>query len=118
MQIIGLLVLGFLAFGLIYAFVIRPWHLNMGSTKDEVQRSLPGDELVAEPKFVWNQAITINAPAAEVWPWLVQIGKPKVDNLEITRSFLKKKILRLEVSMTDPLCVQVLNSLKDLREEF
>jgi hypothetical protein len=76
-QIIGLLVLGFLAFGLIYAFVIRPWHLNMGSTKDEVQRSLPGDELVAEPKFVWNQAITINAPAAEVWPWLVQIGNQR-----------------------------------------
>ena len=74
MQIVGLLVLGVVAFGLAYAFVIRPWHLRRGSTKDEVQRSLPGDDLVPNPKFVWNQAITIHAPAAEVWPWLVQIG--------------------------------------------
>jgi hypothetical protein len=74
MQIIGTLFLGIVAFGVIYAFVIRPWHLRMGSTKDEVRRSLPGDDLVPDPNFVWTQAITINAPAAEVWPWLVQIG--------------------------------------------
>ena len=28
MQIIGLLVLGIVAFGVIYAFVVRPWHLK------------------------------------------------------------------------------------------
>ena len=77
MQIIGWLVLGVVVLGVIYAFVVRPWHLRRGSTKDEVQRSLPGDELVPNPKFVWNQAITINAPAAEVWPWLVQIGNQR-----------------------------------------
>jgi hypothetical protein len=38
---------------------------------------LPGDDLVPNPKFVWNQAITIHAPAAEVWPWLVQIGNQR-----------------------------------------
>ena len=77
MQIIGLLVLGIVVFGVLYALVVRPWHLHRGSTKDEIQRSLPGDELVPNPKFVWNQAITINAPAAEVWPWLVQIGNQR-----------------------------------------
>ncbi len=77
MQIVGWLVLGIVALGVIYAFVVRPWHLRRGSTKDEVQRSLPGDELVPDPKFVWNQAITINAPAAEVWPWVVQIGNQR-----------------------------------------
>jgi hypothetical protein len=77
MQIVRLLVLGIVAFGVIYAFAIRPWHLRRGSTRDEVQRSLPGDDLVPNPKFVWNQAITINAPAAEVWPWLVQIGNQR-----------------------------------------
>jgi hypothetical protein len=77
MQIIGWLVLGVVVLGVIYAFVVRPWHLRRGSTKDEAQRSLPGDELVPEPKFVWNQAITINAPAAEVWPWVVQIGNQR-----------------------------------------
>jgi len=77
MKIIGALGLGIVAFGLIYAFAVRPWHLRRGSTRDEVQRSLPGDELVTTPKFVWNQAITINAPADEVWPWLVQIGNQR-----------------------------------------
>jgi hypothetical protein len=77
MLIIGMLVLGVVALGVIYAFVIRPWHLRWGSTTDEVQRSLPGDDLVPNPKFVWNQAITINASAAEVWPWLVQIGNQR-----------------------------------------
>ena len=77
MQIIGKLVLAIVTFGVIYAFIIRPWHLRRGSTRDEVQRSLPGDELVPNCKFMWNQAITINAPAAEVWPWLVQIGNQR-----------------------------------------
>ncbi|MFN2168188.1 MAG: hypothetical protein ACK2U9_18245, partial [Anaerolineae bacterium] len=36
-----------------------------------------GDELVPNPKFAWNQAVTIRAPAAEVWPWLVQIGSQR-----------------------------------------
>jgi hypothetical protein len=40
----------------------------------EAARSLPGDELVADPKVGWNLAITIEAPAAEIWPWLVQMG--------------------------------------------
>ena len=77
MQVIGWLVLGVVVLGVAYVFVVRPWHLRMGSTKDEVQRSLPGDDLVPNPKFVWNQAITIHAPAAEIWPWLVQIGNQR-----------------------------------------
>jgi hypothetical protein len=76
-HIIGWLVVGVVVLGAIYAFVVRPWHLKMGSTKDEVQRSLPGDELVPNPKFRWNQAVSIKASAAEVWPWLVQIGNQR-----------------------------------------
>lgn len=41
---------------------------------DEATRSLPGDELVADAKVRWAHAITIRARAAEVWPWLVQMG--------------------------------------------
>ena len=77
MLIVGWIVLGIVALGMIYALVVRPWHLRRGSTKEESQRSLPGDELVSNPKFVWNQAITINAPVAEVWPWVVQIGNQR-----------------------------------------
>jgi len=36
--------------------------------------SLPGDELVAGPQAQMTHAITIAAPPAAVWPWLVQMG--------------------------------------------
>jgi hypothetical protein len=60
--------------GLVYALVIRPWHFRRGATDAEVRRSLPGDDLVPDPKCGYTHAITINTPASEVWPWLVQIG--------------------------------------------
>ena len=77
MQTVGWFFLGIVVLGGLYAIVVRPWHLRRGSTKEESQRSLPGDELVPDPSFVWNQAITINAPAADVWPWVVQIGNQR-----------------------------------------
>lgn len=39
--------------------------------------SLPGDELLPAPTVVSTQAITINAPAESIWPWLVQLGKDR-----------------------------------------
>jgi len=60
--------------GFVYALVIRPWQLRRGATEAEVRRSLPGDDLVPDPKCGYTQAITIKAPVSEVWPWLVQIG--------------------------------------------
>jgi hypothetical protein len=74
MQIVGWIGLIVVALGIVYAFAVRPWHLHRGATKGEVERALPGDDLVPAPKFVWNQAITIHAPPGEVWPWIVQIG--------------------------------------------
>ena len=35
---------------------------------------LPGDDLVAEPRWQWTHAIEVAAPAATVWPWVAQIG--------------------------------------------
>jgi hypothetical protein len=45
-----------------------------GSTRAERHRALPGDELVDHPTMLTNHAITIAAPPARVWPWLVQMG--------------------------------------------
>ena len=59
---------------LAYSRVVRPWHLRWGATHEEVRRPLPGDELVENPRFVSTRAITIDAPAEAVWPWLVQLG--------------------------------------------
>ncbi len=58
-----------------YALVLRPWHRRWGATEEEANRALPGDELVPDPKFHATHAITIEAPPAEVWPWLVQMGQ-------------------------------------------
>jgi hypothetical protein len=54
---------------------LRPRTLAWGATTDEVVRSLPGDDLVANPLYVTTRAITVRAPAAAVWPWLVQLGQ-------------------------------------------
>jgi hypothetical protein len=56
------------------ALVIRLLQLRRETTDAEVRRSLPGDDLVPDPKCGYSQAITIRAPASEIWPWLVQIG--------------------------------------------
>jgi len=54
---------------------LRGRGLNWGATCDEVVRPLPGDDLVANPLYVTTRAITVKAPAAAVWPWLVQLGQ-------------------------------------------
>jgi len=51
----------------------RKW----GATEEEMQGDYPGDDLVPESKGVYLHAITINASAAEIWSWLVQIGQDR-----------------------------------------
>ena len=60
-----------------YIYLIRPWHLRWGATPEESSESLPGDELVPNPKATATHAITINAPVMYVWSWLVQMGQDK-----------------------------------------
>lgn len=57
-----------------YLSVFLPWQHRWGATDDEVGRPLPGDELVPHPDLRWTRAITIQAPDAVLWSWLVQIG--------------------------------------------
>ncbi|MFC1987090.1 hypothetical protein ACFLVH_00860 [Chloroflexota bacterium] len=54
---------------------LRSRRVRRGATDAEVQRTLPGDDLVPHPKWQYTNAITIEAPLADVWPWLVQIGQ-------------------------------------------
>jgi hypothetical protein len=54
--------------------LIRPWHMQWGATKQEIALPMPGDEVVPRAQFKATRAITVNAPAAEVWPWIVQLG--------------------------------------------
>jgi hypothetical protein len=47
---------------------------NWGATAGEVAATLPGDELVPDPADEMTLAVTVDAPAEVVWPWLVQMG--------------------------------------------
>lgn len=58
-----------------YIYKIRPWHLRWGATDQEISESLPGDKVKPDAEVQTTHAITINAPAAVVWKWLVQIGQ-------------------------------------------
>src|ERR1700688_1601442 len=54
--------------------VYRPWHLKWGATREELSRSMPGDEIVNRPIFNATRVVTINARPQDIWPWIVQIG--------------------------------------------
>jgi hypothetical protein len=50
------------------------WQRRWGATNDEIERGMPGDDLIANPYYVTNRAITVSAPPECVYPWLVQMG--------------------------------------------
>lgn len=54
--------------------LVRPKLLNWGARYDEIERAIPGDELVPNATYVSTRAVTIEATPAEVWPWLAQMG--------------------------------------------
>jgi len=56
------------------AYLLRRQGKRWGASEEEVSRPLPGDDLVPHPMLETTHAITIHAPAAAVWPWLVQMG--------------------------------------------
>jgi len=61
-----------------YAAVLRPRHLRWGATDEEVRMPFPGEDPNAPPaKVSATHAVTIHAPAHEVWAWLVQIGQDR-----------------------------------------
>lgn len=55
----------------------RQYYRNWGTTKDECQMALPGDEFVEQPAVQTTEGVWIEAPAADVWPWLVQMGQDR-----------------------------------------
>lgn len=57
------------------ASVLRGRYLRWGATVDEVAMTLPGDEIVPRADLTATRAVTIRASAAEVWPWIAQLGQ-------------------------------------------
>ena len=59
---------------MLYRLLLRRSILNWGATDAEANARLPGDELLEEADGVATRAITIDAPASAVWPWIAQMG--------------------------------------------
>lgn len=54
---------------------LRSRRLRWGATDAELARSYPGDELLSHPQWSATHAISINAPAPRIWPWIAQVGQ-------------------------------------------
>jgi hypothetical protein len=65
---------GFIAASAVYYLVVRPRVRSWGVDPAEAELPIPGDDLIAEPSATETRGITIDAPPARVWPWLVQMG--------------------------------------------
>jgi hypothetical protein len=57
-----------------YYLLVRRWHARWGATDEEVEREMPGDDLVEGARDVTTRAITMRATPADIWPWLLQMG--------------------------------------------
>ncbi len=55
-----------------------------GATGTENSLQLPGDEVVANPQILWNNAITIHASPEQIYPWLAQMGDTRAGFYSIT----------------------------------
>jgi hypothetical protein len=60
---------------LLYAVLIRPWHMRWGASSEEVQMRLEGDRMIARGAIVSTRALDIDAPPDEVWRWMLQLGQ-------------------------------------------
>jgi hypothetical protein len=56
--------------------LVRPWLRGWGATPEERRCRLPGDP-EGRALFTTTRAVTVHAPAEEVWRWLVQIGQDR-----------------------------------------
>jgi len=71
--LIGIAILAaslYVGFAVVRTTTLHTW----GSTYPDIQTTRPGDELVGQSLLRWDHAITINAPADQVWPWIAQLG--------------------------------------------
>lgn len=57
-----------------YAVAVRPRLLRWGANEEEVESVFPGAGIVPGGTRSATMAVTLDAPPARVWPWLVQMG--------------------------------------------
>jgi len=62
--------------GMVIAFYLqlREQQRSWGVVPADVQRSLAGDDLIADPDMTETRSLVVDAAPGAVWPWLVQMG--------------------------------------------
>ena len=70
-----ILLTGGVALAGLTAYLLRHPVTSWGATPQEVHDALPGDEVIASPRYAATHAITIDAPPERVWPWIAQLGQ-------------------------------------------
>jgi hypothetical protein len=81
-SIFGMIALAIIAVALIagasmfYIVTTMPW-MNWDNTDEDRSETMPGDDLSWKPNWSYTQAITINAPADRIFPWIDQIGQDR-----------------------------------------
>ncbi len=83
----------------LYGALLRRRVLTWGATEAEAAARLPGDELLEDADGVSTRAIEIAAPAADVWPWLAQMG-PAPRGGAYTYDWIEN-LLRLDMHSVD-----------------
>ncbi|MDO8186622.1 hypothetical protein Q5424_17555 [Conexibacter sp. JD483] len=58
----------------VYVLAVRPRMLRWGATAEELERPFPGADLIPGGVRSATMAVTLDAPPADVWPWLTQMG--------------------------------------------
>ena len=54
-----------------------PSHRTWGTTREELAMPLPGDAEPRDRALELQHAVTIDAPAEDIWVWLVQLGQDR-----------------------------------------
>jgi len=60
-----------------YTLAVRPWFPFWGAAERDRTRPLLGDDAWIGGVVTGTRAVTIAAPPARVWPWLIQIGQDR-----------------------------------------
>ena len=76
LKVIGSLFLLFIL-AVVAMVAFTPLMDRWGATDVEIAASFPGDDLVENPRVVYNRAITIQAAPEQIYPWIVQLGAEK-----------------------------------------
>jgi hypothetical protein len=59
---------------ILFVAAYEPWQRTWGATPMEVERPMPGDELIRHPTFNATRAVSIDGCPQQIWPWIIQIG--------------------------------------------